>query len=393
MEIQRYIVHVDMDAFFAAVEQRDRPAIRNAPVVIGADPKAGRGRGVVSTCNYAARRFGIHSAMPISRAYQLCPAAVFLPPDMEKYSRESESIFDILYGFTPLVEPVGIDEAFLDISGSVHLFGSAHKACAMIKKRIKESTGLTASVGLAPTKMAAKIASDLCKPDGFLAVTQEGLLDFLWPLPVEKIWGLGKRSQEILNGFGITTIGHLAKRNARDLEDIFGKNGAYFRELAWGRDCREVEALQDAKSISNEMTFEKDTRDREMIKTALLSLSERISCRLRRKHIKARTITVKIRVTGFQTFTRAASLNKATNFSDQIYTQAVDLFDRFDAQNKKIRLIGVKVSQFCDAQIRDSIFVDTKDEKKERIHCAIDLLKDKFGPDCIRRAARLGSEY
>ena len=194
MNTNRYIIHVDMDAFFASIEQRDNPSLRGKPVIVGADPKKGRGRGVVSTSSYEAREFGIHSAMPISIAYQRCPYAAFLLPDMERYSEASRRIYRILYDFTPDIEPVGIDEAFLDITASYKIFGTPREAALLIKKRIKEETSLTASVGLAPTKMAAKIASDLEKPDGMVEVSREGLLDFLWPLEIRRLWGLGKKT-------------------------------------------------------------------------------------------------------------------------------------------------------------------------------------------------------
>ena len=192
--MEKYIVHVDMDAFFAAIEQRDNPALRNRPVIVGADPKMGKGRGVVSTCSYEARKFGIHSAMPISFAYRKCPHAVFLPVNMKKYEKVSARIFRILSEFTPCVETVSIDEAFLDITGSFYIFGSPQKLCIQLKSRIKEETGLTASIGLAPTKMAAKIASDLKKPDGFVEVSREKLLDFLRPLSIRRLWGVGQKT-------------------------------------------------------------------------------------------------------------------------------------------------------------------------------------------------------
>jgi nucleotidyltransferase/DNA polymerase involved in DNA repair len=255
----RFIVHVDMDAFFAAIEQRDNPKFKGKPVIVGANPKKGEGRGVVSTCSYEARKFGIHSAMPISIAYKKCPQAVFLPVDMAKYERVSGEIYEILYNFTPQIEPVGIDEAFLDITRSFHLFESPHKTCLLIKSKIKSQTGLTASLGLAPTKMAAKIASDLKKPDGLVEISKEGLSEFLRPLDVGKIWGLGKKSQTVLHNMGIITIGELAKTDLGKIKEVFGKNGEYFRQLANGIDDSEVDTSEKIKSVSNEVTFFQDT--------------------------------------------------------------------------------------------------------------------------------------
>lgn len=387
MQNSRYLVHVDMDAFFAAIEQRDNPRLLGLPVVVGADPKEGKGRGVVSTCSYEARKFGIHSAMPISFAYQRCPQAVFLPVDMEKYAKVSKQIYGIFEKFTPSIEPIGIDEAFLDITGSFHLFGGPIESCRLLKERIKKETQLTASLGLAPTKMAAKIASDLRKPDGLVEVTSQGLLDFLWPLPVEKIWGLGKKSKTALTECGIKTIGDLAKRDMRDIISLFGKNGEYFWNLSWGRDDRLLQEEAQAKSISNETTFERDTADTDIITGALLALCEKVSQRLRAQELKARTITLKVRLKGFDTYTRAVTLQKATNFADVINKETRRLYENFNVSEKKIRLIGVKMSHFIPADVRDSLFVDTNDEKKEKIHNAIDKIKGKFGENIIHRAA------
>ena len=384
----RYIVHVDMDAFFAAIEQRDNPHLKNKPVVVGADPKGGRGRGVVSTCSYEARKFGIHSAMPISIAYKKCPKAVFLPVRMKKYSEVSEQIYEIFYDFTPKIEVVSVDEAFLDITGSNHIFGGPVKTCKVLKEKIKGKTGLTASVGLAPTMMAAKIASDLQKPDGLVVVTKERLLDFLWPLDVGKIWGLGPKAKAVLNNMGIRTIGDLAKTNLEKLEDIFGSNGEYFWQLANGIDEREVETEEEVKSVGNEYTFEEDVADNEVIQAALIKLCEKVSTRLRADGIKGKTITLKIRLEGFHTFTRAMSLVGATNHSDTIYKTIKKLFIDFDRKGKKVRLIGVKVSNLMSQGEKDTLFFneDIKEKRKENIHKAIDKIKAKFGSKSIYRA-------
>ncbi len=375
-----------MDAFFAAIEQRDNPSLQGKPVVVGADPKGGKGRGVVSTCSYEARKFGIASAMPISMAYRRCPRAVFLPVDMEKYSRVSSEIYRLFYDFTPEIESVGIDEAFLDISGSYHLFGTPLKTCQLLKSRIKEETGLTASVGLAPTKMAAKIASDLNKPDGLVEVTEGDLLDFLWPLDISKIWGLGKKSKILLNDMGIETIGDLARTDLKKLEEVFGKNGEYFWELANGIDEREVEAEGEVKSISNEVTFDKDIGDRERIEGTLIGLCEKVSGRLRKDRFKGRTITLKIRLQGFHTYTRSKTLTQPTNFVDTIYPAIKKLFEDFDLKGRRVRLVGVKVSNLAPVDFKESLFADVSDEKKERIHKAVDKIKKKFGDIAIHRA-------
>lgn len=314
---ERFIVHVDMDAFFASVEQRDDKSLLSRPVIVGADPKGGKGRGVVSACSYEARKFGIHSAMPISEAYRLCPGGVFLPVDIDKYSKASGEIYDILYSFTPDIEPLGIDEAFLDITGSHHLFGGPVETCRRIKAKIKSETGLIASVGLAPNKTAAKIASDLEKPDGLVEVTGERLLEFLHPLPVGKLWGLGKKSSKALFDIGIRTIGELAKEQPRRIREILGKNGDVFQALARGIDDDPVEPGGDAKSVSNELTFDLDTARKDKVASALMYLSEKVSSRLREASIKCRTVTLKIRLEDFTTCTRSFTFQRATNLTDR----------------------------------------------------------------------------
>lgn len=389
---KRLIVHVDMDAFFAAVEQRDDPSLRGKPVVIGADPKNGKGRGVVSTASYEAREFGIRSAMPISQAYQRCPKAIFLPPDMEKYSRASREIYDIFYEFTPEIEPVGIDEAFLDITGSHHLFGTPLKTCLMIKEKIRKKTVLTASIGLAPTKMAAKIASDLEKPDGMVEVEEEGIMEFLKPLDIRKLWGLGEKSEKVLNDAGIRTIGELAAKDPVIVESLFGKNGVHFWRLANGIDDSEVAAAGEAKSISNETTFEKDTLDRSLIESSLAALCERVSDRLREEGLKARTITLKIRLQGFATYTRAVTMEVPTNFADVIYSHIKKLYDNFDAKGRKVRLVGVKSSNFSLASSKSDLFENTKENtKKEKVYSAVDDIKRKFGDSAIFRAGSIAA--
>jgi len=372
-----------MDAFFAAIEQRDRPALRGKPVVIGADPKGGKGRGVVSTCSYEARKFGIHSAMPISTAFRKCPKAAFLPVDMEKYSKVSDSIYEIFYSFTPDIEPISIDEAFLDITGSFHLFGTPLQACRLIKAKIEKIAGLTASVGLAPTKMAAKIASDIDKPDGLVEVTPEGLLGFLHPLEVRKLWGLGKKSEEALWSMGIRTVGDLAVQDPKRLTNMFGKSGLEFWKLANGIDDRPVESRGEAKSISSEVTFDIDTVRQQKIESALMALCEKVSARLRASCLKCRTITLKIRLADFSTFTRAATMEDATNFINILFASITGLYKKFNTAGKKIRLLGVKASNFCPAGFRNNLFNASEDTKCEARHKALDNIKRRFGDDAI----------
>lgn len=384
---EKVIAHIDMDAFFASVEQRDNPSLKGKPVVIGADPKGGKGRGVVSTCSYEARKFGIHSAMPISQAYRLCPTAIFLPGRHRVYSEISSQVFSILYDFTPDVEPVSIDEAFFDLTGTEKLHGTPLTACRKIKERISNELHLTASIGLASVKMVAKIASDFCKPDGLLEVKNEEVLSFLWPLDVGKLWGVGPKTKDFLNKMKIRTVGDLAKIDKEKLYEDFGENGLHLYNLSHGIDERSVEQDDEVKSVSHEHTFEEDTADKKLLEETLLFLSEKVSRRLRQDNLKGRTITLKLRTKNFQTLTRAVTLPEATNFVDDIFAHVKELFSYAHAAGVKVRLLGVRVSGFKELYVQDSLFADEMKEKKERVHKAVDLIKNKFGEKSIHRAS------
>jgi len=382
---RKYIVHVDMDAFFASIEQRYAPSCKGKPVIVGADPKNGKGRGVVSACSYEARGSGIHSAMPISTAYRKCPDAIFLPVNMSRYVEISYKIFEILERFTPDIEPISIDEAFLDITRSYHLFGSPIDTCKKIKNTIKKETGLTASIGLAPNKMTAKIASDLHKPDGLTIVTQQSLLDFLHPLPVNKLWGVGEKTLKTFQEISINTIGDLAKYDVNELISILGKNGEHVWTLANGIDPRDVELNCEIKSISNEYTFEQDTSDKSLIKDTLMYLSEKVSRRLRKADLKGKTITLKIRFEDFKTFTRSTAIDVCTNFVDDIYKNCIVNFEKFNSETKAVRLLGVGVSNLADDTWQDNLFSENfPRKKKEKLHKALDAIINKFGEGIIK---------
>lgn len=295
------ILHVDMDAYYASIEERERPELRGKPVIVGGNPK---GRGVVAAANYMARKFGVHSAMPSSRACRLCPEAVFLPSRIHYYAEVSEQIHKIFKDYTPLVEPISLDEAFLDVSASEKCYGSAEAIGKGIKQRIKEEIRLTASVGIAPSKFVAKVASDLGKPDGFVVVKSGDIQAFLDSLPVGRLWGVGKVTDRVLEEKGIRTIKQLRQQPCRTLHDLLGKWGDHLWGLAHGRDDRPVIPDQEAKSISHETTFETDHHSFDLLRSSMVELTEQVARRLRRHGLRARTVEIKIRFADFKTITR-----------------------------------------------------------------------------------------
>lgn len=375
-----------MDAFFASIEERGRPELKGKPIVVGSDPKGGKGRGVVAACSYAARKFGIHSAMPISIAYKKCPECIFLPVDFEKYAGVSSKIIEILGSFSPDLEQVSVDEAFLDITGTYKLFGTPHETCLKIKERIKNQTGLTASIGLAPNKMAAKIASGLKKPDGLVEVEKKDLISFLEPLDVGLIWGVGSKTKDGLSRLGINTIGDIARRSKDELISLFGKNGEWFWEVSHGIDESEVITERETKSISNESTFEEDTADRKFIEKELVILSELVADRLREGKTKARTITLKIRLEGFRTYTRSTTLQEPTNFTEDVMKAIQKLYEDFEMKKVKVRLVGVRASGLSLIDEPD-LFRAKPSAKTEALHEAIDRIKVRFGKSSISRAS------
>lgn len=381
----RTILHLDMDAFFAAVEQRDRPELRGKPVIVGSDPKAGRGRGVVSTASYEARRFGVGSAMPISRAYKLCPHGIYLPVDMAKYRHVSEQVMDLLHEVTDAVEPLSIDEAFLDVTGSRRAFGGGAAIARRLKRSLFETTRLTASVGVATCKLVAKIASDLRKPDGLVVVPPGGEAAFLAPLPVRRLWGVGPKMEEQLLRIGVHTIGDLAALDPARLERRLGSHGLDLSRLARGIDERPVSAQPaEAKSLGQEHTYDDDTADRERLRATLLELADGVARRLRRSGLRGRTVTLKYRDEDFRTLTRAASIDAPTDAGDRIFTLAWRLFERVHGR-RKVRLLGIYVSHLDEPAQRD-LFAEPP-SPADRLR---DAVAEKFGRDALVRASQLG---
>jgi len=385
--VQRIIFHIDMDAFFAAVEQHDNPELKGKPVVVGADPVKGSGRGVVSAASYEARKFGIHSAMPISRAFKLCPKAVFLPVRMKRYKEVSKIIMSLFYDFTPLVEQISVDEAFLDMTGTERLLGDPVKTGMEIKQKIKEITGLTASVGIAPSKLVAKIASDSNKPDGLVFVDKDKVQEFLNPLPISRLWGVGKVTEKKLKNMGINIVKDLVNIPEKSLTSVFGKSkGVFLYNTCRGIDNRAVERTAEAKSISNEITFDNDTCDRDFLLDTILALCEKVAFRMRKQKLSARTVFLKIRYDDFSTSVRNKTFTRPLSVFEEIYNEICTLFETFYTDNRKVRLIGVGVSMLVYNSYLQQNLLSEKKEKTEKAAVVVDKIKEKYGEKIIFRA-------
>jgi DNA polymerase-4 len=379
------ILHVDMDAFYASVEQRENPELKGKPVIVGGVS----GRGVVCAASYEARPFGIHSAMPIARARRLCPQAVFLPVRMKLYAQIAHQIREILLSCTPLVEPLSLDEAFLDVHGCQGLFGPAPEIGRKLKARIQAETGLIASVGVAGNKFLAKLASDHGKPDGFVVVPPDQVQGFLAPLPVGRIWGVGAKSEKRLHDLGIQTIGQLAALPEKVLSDQFGDSGRHIWRLAHGVDDRAVVSDREAKSISTETTFASDVADRHVLRIWLLDLVDHLAGRLRREQVHARTIEIKIRSSDFRTQIRAQTLPEATNVTDVLWQSAKTLFERSLTRGLlPVRLLGVGVSRLTrEAVVQGNLFDGEERRRQQAVDQAVDTIRGQFGTDAIRRGS------
>lgn len=336
----RSIIHIDMDAFFASVELKKRPDLKGKPVVVGGDGDPSK-RGVVSAASYEARKFGIRSGMPLRTAYKRCPEAIFLPVDFEAYENESEKFMAILREYTPLIESFGLDEAFMDVTEcSNGTFDIARE----VKKRIKDELGLTASIGIAPNKLLAKVASDMNKPNGFTVIREKDIAKMICPLPARKLWGVGEKTEQRLNELGVKTIGDLAKLPVQNLERNFGKSfGRMLFEYSHGMDESPVVPFYEPSSFSREVTFQQDTRDLYLIKETLFQLAKDVVDRMKGDNYKAKTVILKIRYKDFHTITRAKTMEESTASFNDIWAAALDILNRIDFP-KEVRLVGVKVS-------------------------------------------------
>lgn len=379
----RTIVHIDMDAFFAQVEALDNPEYRGQPLIVGG--RRSSMRGVVSTASYEARRYGIHSAMPIQRAVALCPHAIVIPGRMDRYEEVSKHIRKVLDDFSPVVEPLSIDEAFMDMTGCEHFYANAAAMGADLKERIRKATGLTASVGIGPNKFIAKLASDQQKPDGLVIVTAAQVDRFLLRMPVRAIWGVGPKTAARLQELRLRTVADVRACPEEELARAVGERLAkHIRELAFGRDARPVEADQEAKSIGRETTFEEDVPEGPELRGHLARLAGNVGWRLRRAGVYARTITVKIRYPDFETHTKSRTFESPFRDDDTIYNEAGRLLDEF-ALRKPLRLLGIYASHLQEHK-QASLF---DDEPEDRLSEVLDELNMKLGGRVVRRGREL----
>jgi len=385
---ERTILHCDLDAFYASVEQRDHPEYRGKPVIVGGGPNE---RGVVSAASYEARTFGVHSAMPLRQAGKLCPQGIFLPGNFAAYEVASDAVMALFAERTPLVEPISLDEAFLDVTGTAHLFGGAEACARDLKRAVHEEVGLVLSVGMASNKLCAKVASDLRKPDGFVVVPRGGEAAFLAPLPLKRLWGVGPKTQQVLEDLGMRTIGDLANADPALLAARLGEHGATIVQRAKGiDDDREVVADPgDPKSIGHAHTFDRDTLDRAQIESTLLRLSEGVGRRLRKHELRGRTVTLQLRVAPFETRTRQRTLAEPTSDDLRIYETARALLrdalaaDRDAGRVSPVRLVGVTLSGLVGGEQLD-LFTGAR---VSRLNAALDAVRSKFGDDALDRAS------
>ena len=385
----RTILHVDMDAFFAAVEQRDRPELRGKPVVVGGD----RPRGVVSAASYEARRFGCHSAQPIAVAKRRCPNVVVVAPRMGRYREVSTRVFAIFESFTPLLEPLSIDEAFLDVSGCLQLFGSAAAIGRQIRVRIRDTLKLTASVGIGPNKLIAKLASERNKPDGLCEVAREQVRSWLAPMPVRALWGVGPKRAKQLEALRLYTVGDLQARGLEGLRLLLGQRAEDLWRLCNGVDERPVVTAREAKSMSEEHTFVVDESDTHVLEAVLLGQVEHVAWRLRRAGLLARTVTLKTRSSTFETHTHSHTLDSATDSTQVLWEAIASLFHKWSRKHPgAVRLIGAGASSLSHGRGQLDLFANTQEQHGCVLDAAADAIRERYGLDSVRRAGALRSE-
>jgi len=382
----RRIMHIDLDAFFVSVEQTLNPELRGKPVVVGGRPDR---RGVVASASYEARAFGLHAGMPLITACRLCPQATFIEGSFSKYRDASQKFMAILANFSPYLEPVSLDEAYLDATGFESIYGSIHQMAMTIKQRIKHELELCASIGIASSKVVAKVASELSKPDGLREVAEGEERSFLAPLPIARLPGIGKKTERILNGLGISTIGEISSMPLDALKSHFGASGELLHGYANGIDDREVKLPGAAKSISRETTFGKDTKDRSLLKATLRYLSERVGSELRQRGKQAKSITLKLRYADFTTITRHHTLRQGSNTDQTIFDTGLGLLKKALSQEKQpVRLIGIGVSNLIEPG-RQLDMLDSSAQRLEQLNKAIDRIRKKYGFTAIQTGRTL----
>ncbi|MGI9519914.1 MAG: DNA polymerase IV [Pirellulaceae bacterium] len=385
------IIHIDMDAFYASVEIRDNPSLRGKPVVVGGSPQ---GRGVVSAASYEARTFGIHSAMSAAQAVRLCPAAVFIRPRMDHYVALSREIREIFFRFTPLVEPLSLDEAFLDVGGSRQLFGPADEIARQIKLAIQDELRLTASAGVAPNKFVAKVASDLDKPDGLVVVPDGTIQEFMDPLSIRRVWGIGPQTEKRFNALGVSTVRGIRQLPMDVLRRSFGIHSGHFWRLSRGIDSRPVVTEHEARTISHESTFSHDISDAEALHAWLQELTEQVTMRMRKLGIKGRTLQIKVRFSNFRTITRSMTFDEYTFETRRCVKAARQLLDRvLENEAQPVRLLGSGVSNLnMDAPVQRTLFDDEERQKQSRIDETCDAVKQRFGKGAVRSGLALNHD-
>ena len=374
------ILHIDMDAFFALVELRTRPELRGKPVIVG-----GGSRGVVLSATYEARALGVHSAMPMSRARRLAPQAVVIAPDHRRYAEVSRNVLALFNSITPLVEPLSLDEAFLDISGTIRRLGSPIAIAELIRSRVVDEQGITCSVGIATTKFVAKIASARCKPDGVLVVPADQVLAFLHPLSVSVLWGVGERTEEQLTRLGLYTVGDIANTPITTLRRALGQaTGSHLHTLAWGIDPRGVTPDEPEKSISAEETFSHDIDDPELIYAKLLHLADEVGTRVRIAGYVSRTIAIKVRFSDFTTVSRSRTLTSPTDVTQELYETARALYDSLGLERVRVRLVGVRAEGLRAADgAAQQLVLGAPDHGRREAEVAVDALRVRFGADAV----------
>jgi len=389
---QLSIIHLDLDAFFASVEQRDNLAYRGKPLIVGgvSGVNGKSNRGVVCAASYEARKYGVHAGMPIWEARQKCHKGIFIPSQMNKYLEASKKFFQICSTYTPLIEPLSIDELFLDVSGCESLFGSSEIIGRKIKERVYQELGLKVSVGIAENKFLAKIATNLGKPDGFYLIPSKDIQKILYPLPVSSLWGIGKKTEELLKKSGIYQVEQLAKIPYAILENLLGKNGKKIKLLAQGIDESPVTPLSEAKSIGKETTFGANITEKAVLAKELLKISQLVGYTARKEGYKGRTITLKIRFHNFITFSKSKTLENPINLDDIIFKTVVELLDKVRYKKGGIRLLGIKLSNLTSGnEIKQLKFLKDKEDKLEQLTQSLDEIREKFGSKAVTRASLL----